>query len=35
MTRNKERRFNTHKSTAQGKAQTLERKAIRAGKYSA
>lgn len=34
MTRNKERRFNTHKSTAQGKAQTIERHSIRAAKYA-
>lgn len=35
MTRNKERRFNTHKSTAAGKAQTIERRQIRIAKYSA
>jgi hypothetical protein len=34
MTRNKERRFNTHKSTAQGKAQTIERRQIRSAKYA-
>lgn len=34
MTRNKERRFNTHKSTAAGKALTIERRNIRTVKYA-